>query len=79
MNPEVNFQTLFVHLVVCPITHLLLYEFQQTCFSTSKTIECICERLLHYGLMVAIILISFKSFALNFRCTIYIDISICTD
>ena len=60
--------SLFVHLLVCPITHSFLDGFQpnlvqhflqvcSTChviFSLKKTLECVCERLLHCRLISAI-------------------------
>ena len=60
--------SLFVHSLVCPITHLFLDEFQpnlvqnfpqvcytcHTVFSLKKTLECVCERLLHCRLISAI-------------------------
>ena len=53
--------SLFVHSLVCPITHPFLDGFQpnlvqhfpqvcsicHTIFSLKKTLECVCERLLH--------------------------------
>ena len=58
----------FVHSFVCPITHSFLDEFQpnlfqhfphvcstcHTVFSLKKTLECICERLLHCRLIFSI-------------------------
>ena len=60
--------SLFVHSLVCPITHSFLDGFQpnlvqhfpqvcSTCytiFSLKKTLECVCERLLHCRLISAI-------------------------
>ena len=60
--------SLFVHSLVCPITHSFLDGFQpnlvqyfpqvcSTChiiFSIKKTLECVCERLLHCRLISAI-------------------------
>ena len=76
VNPKSIFQTLFVHSLVCPITHSFLIEFQpnfylhfsyvriyiyiyicptcHTIFSLKKTLECVCERLLHCRLIVVI-------------------------
>ena len=59
---------LFVYSLVCPITHSFLDEFQpnlvqhfpqicstcHTIFSLKKTLECVCERLLHCRLISAI-------------------------
>ena len=67
MNPA-SF-SLFVHSLVCPITHLFLDGFQlnlvqhfpqvcstcHTIFSLKKTLECVCERLLHCRLISAIL------------------------
>ena len=61
--------TLFVHSLVCPITHSFLDRFQpnlvqhfpqvcstcHTIFSLKKTLVCVCERLLHCRLISAII------------------------
>ena len=60
--------SLFVHSLVCPITHSFLDGFQpklvqhfpqvcstcHTIFSLKKTLECVCERLLHCRLISAI-------------------------
>ena len=60
--------SLFVHSLVCPITHSFLdgfppnlaQPFPQVCstyhtiFSLKKTLECVCERLLHCRLISAI-------------------------
>ena len=67
MNPG-SF-SLFVHSLVCPIIHSffdgfqpnLVQHFSQVCstchtiFSLKKTLECVCERLLHCRLISAII------------------------
>ena len=68
-EPWKFFQTLFfVHSIVCQITHSFLNGFQPnlcqyfshvcptcyTSFSLYKMLECICERLLHCRLIVAI-------------------------
>ena len=85
--------SLFVHSLVCPITHSFLDEFQpnlvqhfpqvcSTCytiFSLKKTLECVCERLLHCRLISAITWTPDKSFACTFSYTIYIDVSFCTE
>ena len=69
--------SLFVHSLVCPITHSFLDGFQpnlvqhfpqvcstcHTIFSLKKTLECICERLLHCRLISAITWTPDKSFA----------------
>ena len=58
----------FMHSLVCPITHSFLDGFQpnlvqhfphvcstcHTIFSLKKTLECVCERLLHCRLISAI-------------------------
>ena len=60
--------SVFVHPLVCPITHSFLDGFQpnlvqhfphvsstcHTVFSLKKTLECVCERLLHCRLIFAI-------------------------
>ena len=60
--------SLFVHSLVCPITHSFLHGFQpnlvqlfphvcSTChsvFSLKITLECVCERLLHCRLIFSI-------------------------
>ena len=60
--------SLFVHSLVCPITHSFLDGFQptlvqyfpqvcstcHTIFNLKKTLECVCERLLHCRLISAI-------------------------
>ena len=60
--------SLFVHSLVCPITHSSLDGFQpnlvqhfphvcstcHTVFSLKNTFECVCERLLHYRLIFPI-------------------------
>ena len=65
---------LFVHSLVCPITHLSLDGFQpnlvrhflhvcstcHTVFSLKNTFECVCERLLHCRLISAITWTPFK-------------------
>ena len=66
MNPR-RF-SLFVHSLICPITHSFLDRFQtnlvqhfphvcSTChsvFSVKKTLECVCERLLYCRLIFSI-------------------------
>ena len=66
--------SLFVHSLVCPITHSFLDGFQpnlvqhfpqvcstcHTIFSPKKTLECVCERLLHCRLISAITWTPFK-------------------
>ena len=61
--------SLFVHSLVCPITHSFLDGFQpnlvqhfpcvcstcHTVFSLKKTLECVCERLLHCRLIFTIL------------------------
>ena len=68
---------LFVHSLVCPITHSFLNGFQSnlaqhfshvcsTChniFSLKKTLECVYERLLRYSLIFTITWTPDKSFA----------------
>ena len=82
MNPG-SF-SLFVHSLVCPITHSYLDGFQpnlvqhsfhvcstcHTVFSLKNTLECICERLLHYRLIFSITWTPDKSFAqaVRFSC-----------
>ena len=66
MNPG---SSLFVHSLVCPITHSFLDGFQPNLvqlalpssmlylsyyFQPKKTLECVCERLLHCRLISAI-------------------------
>ena len=60
--------SLFVHSIVCLITHSSLDGFQpnlvqhfphvcstcHTVFSLNNTFECVCERLLHWGLIIPI-------------------------
>ena len=69
--------SLFVHSLVWPITHSSLNGFQpnlvhhfphpsstcQTVFSLKRTLECVCERLLHCRLIFAITWTPDKSFA----------------
>ena len=69
--------SLFVHSLVCPITHSFLDEFQpnlvqhfpqvcstcHTIFSLKKKLECVCERSLHCRLISAITWTPDKSFA----------------
>ena len=78
--------SLFVHSLVCPITHSFLHGFQpnlvqhlphvcSTCytfFSLKNTFECVCERLLHPWQMICI------NFQLHNLRT-YIDVSFCTE
>ena len=66
MNPG-SF-SLFVHALVCPITHSFLNGFQSnlvqhfpyvystshSIFSLNKTLECVCDSLLHCKLISAI-------------------------
>ena len=68
--------SLFVHSLVCPITHSFLDGFQpnlvqhspnvcstcHTIFSLKNTLECVCERLLHWRLIFAITWTPDKSF-----------------
>ena len=69
--------SLFVHSLVCPITHSSLDVFQpnlvqhflhvcstyHTVFILKNTLECVCERLLHCRLISAITWTPDKSFA----------------
>ena len=84
---------LFVHSLVCPITHSSLDGFQpnlvqhfphpsstcHTVFSLKNTLECVCERLLHCRLIFAITWTPDKSFAQALRFSMYIDVSLCSE
>ena len=75
--------SLFVHSLVCPITHSspggfqpnLVQHFPHVCstchtvFSLKNTLECVCERLLHCRLIFAITWTPDKSFA-QVQCTL---------
>ena len=85
--------SLFVHSLVCPITHSFHYGFQpslvkhfprvcstcHTVFSLKKTLEYFFERLLHCRLIFSITWTPDKCFAYTFSYTIYIDVSFCTE
>ena len=85
--------SLFVHSLVCPITHSFLDGFQpnlvhpfsyvcstcHTSFSLNKTLECVCIRLLLCRLISAITWTPDECFTKAYRYKIYIDVSFCTD
>ena len=84
--------SLFVHSLFCPITHSFLDGFQpnlvqhfphvrstcHTIFSLKKTLECVCERLLHCRLISAITWTPANDLH-KLSVTQYIDVSFCTE
>ena len=85
--------SLFVHSLVCPITHSFLDGFQpnlvqhfphvcstcHTVYSLKNTLEYFFERLLHCRLIFSITWTPDKSFAYTFSYTMYIHVSFCTE
>ena len=73
--------SLFVHSLVCPITHSSLDVFQpnlvqhfphvcstcHTVFILKNTLECVCGRLLHFRLISAVTWTPDKSICINFQ------------